>query len=135
MASYNLDYSGARAYCTRSRCGWGLFGHFYSHLSFLSSFSLSVGDGPILTEILSQRPIKPETTNQPINVPLAKSQGKMAIYILINFFISESTRIIIISFLYSQSHSFGVGVGVLRSKLELAVTPMHVYNLFTPICI
>ena len=26
---------------------WGLFGHFYSHLSFLSSFSLSLGDGPI----------------------------------------------------------------------------------------
>ena len=39
-ASYNLDYSRARAYCACSRCGWGLFGHFYSHLSFLSSFSL-----------------------------------------------------------------------------------------------
>ena len=26
--------------------GGGLFGHFYSHLSFLSSFSLSLGDGP-----------------------------------------------------------------------------------------
>ena len=26
--------------------GW-LFGHFYSPLSFLSSFSLSLGDGPI----------------------------------------------------------------------------------------
>ena len=25
----------------------GLFGLFYSHLSFLSSFSLSLGDGPI----------------------------------------------------------------------------------------
>ena len=25
----------------------GLFGHFYSRLSFLSSFSLSLGDGPI----------------------------------------------------------------------------------------
>ena len=25
---YNLDYSRARAYCTCSRCGWGLFGHF-----------------------------------------------------------------------------------------------------------
>ena len=30
-----------------SRCGWGLFGHFYSRLSFLSSYSLSLGDGPI----------------------------------------------------------------------------------------
>ena len=27
--------------------GAGLFGHFYSHLSFLSCFSLSLGDGPI----------------------------------------------------------------------------------------
>ena len=27
--------------------GGGLFGHFYSHLSFLSSFSLSLGDGLI----------------------------------------------------------------------------------------
>ena len=27
--------------------GGGMFGHFYSHLSFLSSVSLSLGDGPI----------------------------------------------------------------------------------------
>ena len=32
-----------------------LFGHLYSRLSFLFSFSLSLGDGPIWTEILSQR--------------------------------------------------------------------------------
>ena len=25
----NLDYSRARAYCACSRCGWGLFGHFF----------------------------------------------------------------------------------------------------------
>ena len=43
----NLADSRARAYCACSGCGWGLFGHFYSHLSFLSSFSLSLGDGPI----------------------------------------------------------------------------------------
>ena len=43
----NLADSRARAYCTCSGCGWGLFGHFYSHLSFLSSVSLSLGDGPI----------------------------------------------------------------------------------------
>ena len=42
-----LDYSTARAYCAYSRCWWGLFGHFYSHLSFLFSFFLSLGDGPI----------------------------------------------------------------------------------------
>ena len=46
-ASYNLDFSRATAYCACSRCGWGLFGYFYSHLSFLSSFSLPLGDGPI----------------------------------------------------------------------------------------
>ena len=34
----NLDYSRLRAYCACSRCGWGLFGHFFSvyHFSFLS---------------------------------------------------------------------------------------------------
>ena len=45
--------------------GGGLFGHFYSTLSFLSSFTFSLGDGPIWTEILSQRTAKPKTTNQP----------------------------------------------------------------------
>ena len=43
----NLDHSRARAYCACSRCGWGMFGHFFSCLSFPSSFSLSLGDGPI----------------------------------------------------------------------------------------
>ena len=60
----NLDYSRARAYCACSRCGRGLFGHFFSHLSFLFSYSLSLGDGPIQTEILSQRTVKPQN-NQP----------------------------------------------------------------------
>ena len=45
--------------------GGRLFGHFYSPLSFLSSFSLSLGDSPIQTEILPQRAAKPKTTNQP----------------------------------------------------------------------
>ena len=43
----NFDFSRARAYCTCSRCEWGLFGHFFSRLSLLSSFSLSLGDGPM----------------------------------------------------------------------------------------
>ena len=43
----SLDDSRARAFCACSRCGWGLFGHFFSHLSFPFSFSLSLGDGPI----------------------------------------------------------------------------------------
>ena len=48
-ASYtNLDNSRARVYCTCSRCGWGLFGHF-----FLSSiFSLFI---LILRETARQR--------------------------------------------------------------------------------
>ena len=43
----NLDSSRARAYCACIRCRLGLFGHFFSCLSFLFSFSLSLGDGPI----------------------------------------------------------------------------------------
>ena len=43
----NLDYSRARAYCACMGAGGGLFGHFFSSLSFLFSFSLSLGDGPI----------------------------------------------------------------------------------------
>ena len=41
----NLDYSRAGGCCACSGCGWGLFGHFFSRLSFL--FSLSLGDGLI----------------------------------------------------------------------------------------
>ena len=37
----NLDNRMARAYCACSRCGLGLFGHFFSRLTFLFSFSLS----------------------------------------------------------------------------------------------
>ena len=44
--------------------GGRLFEHFYSPLSFLSSFSLSLGGSPIYTEILFQRAVKPKTTNQ-----------------------------------------------------------------------
>ena len=40
-----LNNSRARASCACSR--WGLFGHFFSLQSFLSSFSLSLVDCPI----------------------------------------------------------------------------------------
>ena len=63
----NLDNSRARACCDCSRCGWGWFGHFFSRLSFPFSFSLSLGDGPLYIEILSQRAVKLKTTNQPTN--------------------------------------------------------------------
>ena len=45
--------------------GGGCLDSFFSHLSFLSSFTPSLGDGPILTEILDQRAVKPKATNQP----------------------------------------------------------------------
>ena len=35
-----------------SMCGWVLIGHFFSCLSFLSSFFLSVGDGLIYRIVL-----------------------------------------------------------------------------------
>ena len=43
----NLDESKTRAYCAHSGCGWGLFGNLFSRLSFLFSFSHSLGDSPI----------------------------------------------------------------------------------------
>ena len=36
-----LVNSRARAYCACIRCEWGLFGHFFSCLSFILPFSLS----------------------------------------------------------------------------------------------
>ena len=33
---------------------------------FLSSFSLSLGNGPLYTELLSQSAVKAKTTNQPV---------------------------------------------------------------------
>ena len=44
--------------------GGGCLDIFFSRLSFLFSFSRSLGDGPIQTEIVCQRAIKPRTTNQ-----------------------------------------------------------------------
>ena len=38
---FYLDNSRERAYCACSMCRWGLFEHFFSHLSFLFSFVLS----------------------------------------------------------------------------------------------
>ena len=43
----NLDYSRVRAFCACNRCGWGLLEKVFSRLSFLFSFSLSLGDGLI----------------------------------------------------------------------------------------
>ena len=66
-----LDKSRARACCAYSRCGWGLFGHFFFHLSFLFSFS------PSLWEMARYRltyclkgPLSPkQLNNQPSCLP------------------------------------------------------------------
>ena len=68
-ASYNLDDSRARAYCACSRCGWGLFGHFYSPLSFLSSFSLSLETARYRLKYCLKGPFNPkQPTNQCTNL-------------------------------------------------------------------
>ena len=61
----SLDDSRSRACCACSRCGWGLFGHFFSHLYFPFSFSLSLGNGPNRLKYCLKGPLKPKTTNQP----------------------------------------------------------------------
>ena len=45
--------------------GGGWLQHFFFRLSFLFSFSLSLGNGLINTEILSFKAVKSKTTNQP----------------------------------------------------------------------
>ena len=61
-----LDESRARAYYACSRCGWGLLGHFFSHLSFLFSFSLSLGEtARYRLKYCLIGPLSPKTTNQP----------------------------------------------------------------------
>ena len=46
--------------------GGGCLDIFFSPLSFLSSFSRSLGESPIYTDILSQSAVKPKTINQSI---------------------------------------------------------------------
>ena len=62
-ASYNLDYSRARAYCTCSRCGWGLFGHL---LSSILSFLFLPGMARYRLKYCLKGPVNPkQPTNQP----------------------------------------------------------------------
>ena len=53
---------------------------FYSHLSF-SSFSISLGDGPILTEIVSKRAVKPKTTTQQMRI-ISGLLGRFLLWLL-----------------------------------------------------
>ena len=77
----NLDQSKARANCAYSKYGRGLFGHFFLssiislRLSFLSSISLSLGDGPYRLKYCLKGPLNPkQPTNQIIFVQRAKGQ-------------------------------------------------------------
>ena len=69
------------AYCTCSRCGWGLFEQFFSHLSLLYSFSLSLWEtvryrlkyclkGPFSPKQQTNRPGNPNKQEVSRVVPL-----------------------------------------------------------------
>ena len=60
----NFDCSRARSYCACSRCGWGLFGHFFSRPSFLFSLSLSLEDARYRLKYCPKGPLSPKPTNQ-----------------------------------------------------------------------
>ena len=60
-ASYNLDDSRARSYCAFSRCGWGLFGHFYSPLRETARYRL---------KYCLKGPLNP---NQPTNLEIPRA--------------------------------------------------------------
>ena len=70
-----LDYSRARAYCACSRCGWGLFGHFYS-LFLFSPLSPSLWEtARYRLKYCLKGPLNPkQPTNQPTCVQ-GHSQG------------------------------------------------------------
>ena len=76
----DLDYS-REGLIALAVCAGGMFGHFFSRLSFFSSFFFSLVDGPKQTEILSQRTVKPKTTNQP-NHRKKKSKQKLIKFVL-----------------------------------------------------
>ena len=59
--------------------GEGFWTFFLSSVSF---FSLFLGYGLVQTEILSQRDIKPKTTNQPIDAPI-RGWGILLIWIIV----------------------------------------------------
>ena len=81
-----LDYSRARAYCACSRCGWGLFGHFFSRLSFLSSFSRGWSGGAM---VLGKLPVPGRPTilitvgQGPIALAVGAGGGGLDIFTLI----------------------------------------------------
>ena len=81
-----LDYSRARAYCAYSKCGWGLFGHFFS-LCLFSLLSPSLWETARYRLIyFSQRAVKPKTTNQP-----NCSDKYISFHVLVVIFLGKKT--------------------------------------------
>ena len=68
----NLDYSRARASALAVGAGWGLTGHFFSHLSFSSSSSLCETTRYRLKYCL-KGPLNPN--NQPANLDNSKARA------------------------------------------------------------
>ena len=56
----NSDYSRARTRCACSGCGWELFGHFFSRLPFLFSFSLSLETARCRRKYCLKGPLSPK---------------------------------------------------------------------------
>ena len=62
----SLDDSRARAYCSCSRCGWGLFGLFIPHLSILLSSPSLWERARYRLKYCLKGPLNPkQPTNQP----------------------------------------------------------------------
>ena len=86
----NLDKSRARTFCACSRCGWGLFGHFFSRLSFLFL-------SPSLWETARYRlkyclkgPLSPKQPTNPLIQMKCQGGNKCVLSITIKF--DQSTR-------------------------------------------
>ena len=61
----SLDDSRARAYCSCSRCRWGLFGHFFPDLSILFSSPSLWETAPYRLKYCLKGPLNPkQPTNQ-----------------------------------------------------------------------
>ena len=115
-----LDNSRARAYCACNRCGWGLFGHFYSRLSFLSSPSLWETAQYRLKYCL-KGPLNQKKQNQPTNPEKELIKQTWHPVLVISLIISNSENALISStmtllFQGRQMHIFSMCQNLDNSK-------------------
>ena len=71
--TYNLDNSRARAYCTCSRCGWGLFGHFTLIYTFSPPLHSLWETARYKLKYCLTGPLNPN--NQILHVPVSRGSG------------------------------------------------------------